>query len=331
MSKHYYDFDTAYLSSSTGIGGMGGKNYYFGIPKRGPLKSGTVVRSIKAWKNDYTLKALEVELSDGSVHSAGHKEGEQSDPFFFAQGEKLTSLKLWGGDSAGGRATGIELHTDDKRSFNFTVRDHMKTSYEPDLGSGILVGVFGRSDHDIDCLGFGMLQRVRSVKLVDVDYPDINDDTKITTRPELVDSADYNNLKNSTEETVRFSGTKSVAITKAWSWSAGIEAGVSTTISGGIPLLGEASVTASLSVSASATHENSSTESMEQTYELSITVPPYTRIKASAILFKGVVNQKYKGRIECVLETGKKFSYGVSGTYNGVAASKVIIKTEELK
>lgn len=129
----------------------------------------------------------------------------------------------------------------------------------------------------------------------------------------MVRTVDYDNSKDSSEQKVTFSGSTSVQTTKSWSWSAGIEAGVSATVSAGIPSIGEASVTASLTVSASTTHQNAIMETTEQSYSLSITVPPFTKIKASAILYKGAVNLKYTGKMLCVLETDREFSYAVSG------------------
>lgn len=65
---------------------------------------------------------------------------------------------MWGGSFDTGRNGGFVLTTNQGCVFNVPTPDGMGDPYQPELDSGILVGVFGRSGNDIDALGFSLLR-----------------------------------------------------------------------------------------------------------------------------------------------------------------------------
>lgn len=322
------NINTAYFTSQTAVGGSGGGEFYYGV-KKGQISpsSGAVVRLLKAWYDSNTMRGIQIELTNGGKHSFGRQEGTQSQPFYFADGETIQSLKIWASDHDTGRCGGFELITNEGRKFDVDAR-RTGDPYQPEIGSGILVGLFGRAGADIDCLGFALLRRVESAVLVNVDYPDIST-LQVKTKPRQIQTITYDNSDGTVEQTFTFSGSESVEETETWSVTAGIETSVSTEVQAGIPIIAEGSVTASLSVSVSGTYERSTKKTTVQSFNFPVTVPPGKRMLASATLYEGNIDTEYTGKMVFTLDSGKSFNYEVNGIYSGVSASQAVVKTDE--
>jgi hypothetical protein len=50
----------------------------------------------------------------------------------------------------------------------------LKTEYTIDVGSGICLGLEGRSGSDIDCMGFLFINTIKSSVLTDMEYPTLS-------------------------------------------------------------------------------------------------------------------------------------------------------------
>lgn len=161
LSRQTLSVNNAFFTSNVAVGGDGGRQFYFGCEGNDPT-SGRVVRSLQAWVNKVVFKALEVEFTDGTIRTAGVKNGTPTEKFYIANGEKISSLQMWGGGWQEGRSGGFKLQTDRGREFNVFTPDRIGYPYRPPLGSGILVGVFGRAAADIDALGFALLHQVKA-------------------------------------------------------------------------------------------------------------------------------------------------------------------------
>ena len=192
-------------------------------------------------------------------------------------------------------------------------------------GSGILVGVFGAADVDINCLGFALLRRA-SAQLIGVEYPDIST-LLVTTSPVEIKNIKYNN-SGSAEQHFTFDGSKIVTTKESWSVTAGMESGIETEVTAGVPILAEAKVKVSLKISASSTYKRSSSETTKESFSFPINVPARECVQAIATIYEGNINTKYTAKMVYALVTGKVFSYNITGVYNGIAASEAIVNVK---
>ena len=332
MSSTYKQTLSVYISSFTSdiaIGGGDGKPFFCGLEEGKPPQSGNLVRSLKAWYYIDRLVGLEIGLTDGSLQSYGTKGHQISETFVIALGEKVVSLKVWASaynaSGENGRCGGFELITDQKRSFNIN-GGRIGEPYQPELGSGMLVGVFGRADKDINCLGFAFLRRA-SASLTNVRYPDI-DKLQVETKPKEIQTITYDNSHGVEEQEFTFEGSEKVTTEQSWSLTSGLESSVQVQVEAGFPLIAKTKVTTSLSVSVSGTYGRSNTKTTDQSYNFPLKVPPGKRLRATAGLYEGKIETKYTAIIQYTLDTGSKFDYNVSGEYNGISASEVVVTVE---
>jgi hypothetical protein len=153
------------FSDTTAIGGSRGIG--FDINMR-PEPEGAV-RSLKVWYHESSyvpwttgrIVSIQVGLTSGRKQQFGekYKGAKETETFTFSEGEKIVSLKIWPSDHSSGRCGDFELVTDKGRKFAVDNARKTGDAYEPKLGSGILVGMFGNSGHEIDCLGFALLSK----------------------------------------------------------------------------------------------------------------------------------------------------------------------------
>uniref|UniRef100_A0A3B3DN19 Jacalin-type lectin domain-containing protein n=1 Tax=Oryzias melastigma TaxID=30732 RepID=A0A3B3DN19_ORYME len=170
--------------------------------------NGATLRKIWVWFAGDRVKAVQVWLTDGGVQKFG-KEGGEVFEFEFKDGEKITSLTLWA-NGVGTRLGGIKFETNHSREFfaKPIVCVHTK-EYPIDVGSGICLGVAGRSGSDIDCMGFLFINTVKSTELTNVNYPTIkNAHPQIVT--EEVKSFTY---ENDTEAVQSYTAETTITVT----------------------------------------------------------------------------------------------------------------------
>jgi hypothetical protein len=270
------------------------------------------------------MRGLKVELTDGKQKMFGLKQGISTEKFYLGGGEKVTSLKMWPTHHHTGRIGGLELVTDLKRRFKVPMRQRKGNPYEPELGSGILIGVFGRHGRDIDSLGFALLRRIQSATLTSMNYPDLNR-LRIKTKPKQIKSITYDNTKGKADQSFTFAGSETAETSQAWSVTTTLEVGVEVKVDASIPLIAEGGLTVSTKFSVSGSYERSSTHTTEQSFSFPVTVPAGKREKATATLYEGKIDTRYTAMMSYILDSGKRFSYRVSGTYSGVTSSQVIV------
>ena len=331
--EQIFSVDEAYYTSNIALGGSGGSGFYYGLdPQQGP-KSGVVVRSLKAYCDKNTMRCLEVELTDGSKQKFGSATGTPTDTFYIAEGEKVTSLQLWAGKYKNGRSGGFELTTDQNRTFSVHPPNRTGQPYQPEVGSGILVGVFGMSDADIDCLGFGLLRRVESAQLIDMQYPDIST-LLVTTTPKTIKTIMYDNSEGTTAQTVTLAGSETVETSESWSVTAGMEVGVvhQTEVKAGIPIIQvNTNISVSVTMSISGTYGRTNTQTTEQSFSFPINVPAGEQTQATATLYDGNIDTNYTAKMVYNLDSGKSFNYHVTGAYSGVSVSQFVVTNTAFK
>ena len=331
------NIDIDYFTNHIAVGGNGGTEFYIGLDKGKKPSTSTVVRSIQAWYNEKTVTGIEIGLTDDSEKKlAGNKAGTATEVFYFVDGETITSLKMWSTDHDHGRMGRFEIHTSNDHTFTC---DAPLTGdpYQPDLGSGILVGVFGRSGLEVDCLGFGLLRKIATAVLTDVTYPDLTltgdeaKHTKIPTAPKEIRTITYDNKAGNVAQSFTFSGSETIETSEAWSITGSLEASVTATVEAGIPLLGSGSISGTLTASVSGTYGRSDTQTSQQSYEFPITVPARKSIKARATLLEGNISTPYTATITYTLDSGRSFFYEGRGIYSGLSVSEVDVTTQTMK
>lgn len=172
MSSIYFEqIDLSYFTTNAAIGGnTGGREFTFNAGSSN-VAAGFWIRSLTFWVDGNCMRGCEMWLNKAGgatqLGIIGQKAGNQSDTFVFGDGERLTSLKLWGNGYRGGRFSAVEWTTSENRTFKF---GHLTSTptYQPDIGSGFLVGLFGRHAADIDCLGFAVLRRIKNTRLYSI-------------------------------------------------------------------------------------------------------------------------------------------------------------------
>ena len=73
----------------------------------------------------------------------------------------------------------------------------------PDVGTGILVGVFGKAAADIDSFGFAMLRKIKNAELVNFTYPGLST-AHVLTKPSSTKTIQYDNSDGDLEAIVHF-------------------------------------------------------------------------------------------------------------------------------
>ena len=148
------------------IGGQGGSAFDFD-----GLYNGATLKKIAVAVGGWQIKAVRAELSDGREQSYG--EANTFQEFTFELGERITKLSLWG-NGAGTRLGGIRFWTTSGREFFAKMTSWgLKTEYSIDVGSGVCLGLAGRSGADIDSMGFVFIRAIKSTVLTDIIYPDL--------------------------------------------------------------------------------------------------------------------------------------------------------------
>lgn len=158
------------------MGGNAGNAFYYGFEKGKGPQSGTVVRSLKVWYYSNRMIAIMVELTNGSSRLFGKYEDKdksglvESDTFVIADKETVQSLTVWGSSFLSGRCGGFQLNTSQNHSLDIDAGRN--DAYKLNVGSGVLVGVFGLELEDINCLSFALLRRA-AAQMINVQYPGI--------------------------------------------------------------------------------------------------------------------------------------------------------------
>lgn len=157
MIQHF-QVNTIYFTSNVACGGPGGGQFYLGLEKGEPPSGNVVVSSLRAWYNSETLRGIEVGFTDGNKTLCGHAEGTETETLYLGGDRRITEVLMWSDDHDGGRMGRFEIHTNDGRIY-ICDAPSVGDPYKPDVGSGILVGVFGAAGDDVDSFGFALRRK----------------------------------------------------------------------------------------------------------------------------------------------------------------------------
>lgn len=325
---------TAYFTSNYAVGGPNGNFFSFNAGNPFESKSKSVIQLIQAWysSKNAMVRGLLLETNDGLQAMLGSKTDEPAQPIYIYPGELITSLELYYSPYAPtktdkGRCGGFQMKTSTGKVYTVGSGD---PSYSTDIGSGILVGAFGHSGLDIDCLNFALLREVKSAQIIKVTYPKLGYE-ELALQPRAINSIEYDNTDGDEKQSFVVSGSETIEISQEWSVSEGIESGVSIEVTASIPFLDKASMKAQVQMEDQSSYKRSQTITKTWSYEMPINVPAGQHIQVTALLRKGNINLDYQGTMQFVLDTNKQYSYVIHGNYTGVLATDIELKTTKIK
>ncbi|AUW94399.1 MAG: hypothetical protein OWR62_12590 [Sulfobacillus thermotolerans] len=297
------------------IGGRGGTPFQDFAP------DGKMIEKLGVWIGGWQIKALRIWRTNEPSKTFGEPGGPYNE-FTFEPGERITQMSLWG-NGAGTRLGWIYFKTSHNRVFDFGMNDWgRRQEYPVDVGSGICIGCQGRSGSDIDAGGFVFLDHIRSAVIKNLHYPTLSFDTSGIT-PVRVDTFHRKNT-SAVPEQWKFSGVRKETASETWATTVGIEAYMEVNVEAGIPEVGKEGVKYGWKLSATSSHQRTSSIEVDRGWELSGTLPPGQEISLEAIMRRGSLpSLAYTGQMEVTMQSGEVFTFPVNGNYAGVVYSGI--------
>lgn len=302
------------------IGGQGGSQYQVrGWPQ------GKLVKRLRIYSGYWQIKAVRIWLSgDGEdeYQQFGDPEDTSYAEFKFEDGERVTSMSLWG-NGAGSRAGWISFETDKNRSFSYGMNGWpRKEEYPVDVGSGILVGAIYNAGSDIDAHGYYFLSSsITSTQVANVTYPTLEwDSSQIA--PITLDAYDQTNT-SSDPISWSFSGSRTVSRTNSWTLSLESSFDVQLSIEAGVPEVAKVGTTFGWKLGVVTTHQSSEESSHQLSWSIGGTLQPNRSIHLVALTRQGNLSIPYSSTILVTLKNGASFSFPLSGTYTGLSYTGV--------
>lgn len=336
MSKVFIDdVNLDYFTTNVAIGENAGETFTFNAGA-GNFAEGFWIHRLTFWADDQYIKGCEMVMNKRNEGNkivfgmVGQKVGTKSETFVFGEGERLTSLKIWGTGNSGGRLSGVAWTTSENRSFEFGQVSSPPT-FQPDVGCGILVGMFGQrsdpSNRYLYALGFAVLRRIKVTKLINLQYPNLQA-AHISKAPMSIKSIRYDNSNGTSEQEFTFSGEMQVSQTSMWSVSAGVTVGMSYEVEAEM-LFYNAKVSASVELSISRTYGSSTTNTTIESFNFPLKVAAGKTVTATATLYEANIDAPFTAEMMMVFDTGVNIKYNVEGVYRGVDSDRVEVFIEE--
>ena len=328
MSVFCEDIDLMYFTSNHGVGGTGGDPFTFNCSES-DVAEGRFIRSLTFWSDcgSKRMRGCKIVLNDKSNNEfsklMGEKEGNQSDTFLFGDGERLASVSLWSvkNDPYTPRLSGVKWTTSENRTFFFGHRDG--TEYNPEVGSGLLIGIFGRHGADIDNLGFAILRKINKARLIRLEYTDLST-THVFSKPMSIKTIQYNNSNGMVDQEFTFEGEMQVETTSTWSVTSSLTMGLSYTVETDA-LIVSTSATASVELGVSQTYEHAEKKTTTESFSFPLKVPAKTNIRATAVLYEANIDVPFTAKMVFHLDTGKEIEVDMDGTYKGLDSDQVVV------
>ncbi|KAM9506568.1 aerolysin-like protein isoform 1-T3 [Salvelinus alpinus] len=302
------------------IGGQGGSSFEFH-----GMNNGATLKKIGVAVGGWQVKAVRAELTDGRVATFGY--ANTFNEFEFKLGERITKLSLWG-NGAGTRLGAIKFTTSENREFFEKMTSWgLKTEYTIDVGSGICLGLQGRSGSDIDCMGFLFINNIKSSVLTDMEYPTLSL-FKPQVTPEYVKSVSYHNDTSLIqEESIAYS--KTLTKTSSWSVSNKIESTLSVSVKAGIPDLVEVSSGFSLTVGVEQSTSLEKTETVTESDTINLKIPPGKTMDVEITVGRANIDLDYRATVKVTCMNGSQLVFPSNGIYTGVTYTSARVSTKE--
>ncbi|KAH3868804.1 hypothetical protein DPMN_031957 [Dreissena polymorpha] len=309
---------TDYFTDNNASGGEGGGSFTFIT-----IEKGAVLKKIKAWKEDWRIRGVEVWMTDDSSRLVGSRNGSSAE-FSFQRGELITRLNIqasgpYSSVAKRRRLGAIRFQTNKNRDWGiYSSYLDDDAQFWPEVGSGICCGIFGAAGDDVDRLGFAMLREVNRSILTNVTYPNLAREIVATT-PDTVAHQKFSN-NTAIEQKFELSGSKSVSITREWSLSITLSFAHTVEVKAGIPEVFSVGTSFTWSVSGTSSYSQSSTTSETKSWTWPLVCPPHRRILGEATMYADNIDTEYEADMELHLVNGKVYRYKEKGIYNGLNA-----------
>lgn len=303
------------------VGGASGSVFYYHQP-RGVVRSLTVWWTSNNHDENSGVKAIRLEyFNDLNPHVFGHPEdGPLHKSIRFQVGEKIAGDVTLSGNGWGSRLGFIKFST--SAGQDFQAGDDSRTKYLFPSGNSFISGIVGLRGSDINALAFIFWKPLEALQLLDISYPTLDTQSKITS-PTVVASFDYcndNGVSRSFGSSVRKveekTGSQS-CFTDEFSNTVG----VSLSVGGSIPLLGDASAETSWEVRAGQTIKNCDERVRTETVQVgspAVTLEPHKRTKYQYTQWQGSLTKlPYNATLRMEFTDGATYETNVSGSYNG--------------
>ncbi|XP_051573511.1 aerolysin-like protein [Myxocyprinus asiaticus] len=303
------------------IGGHGGGQFSFT-----GQDVGASLERIWVWVGGSQVKAVRVWLTNGRNETFGKPSGNYKE-YTFQPGEYFTSLSLWG-NGAGTRLGAIRFKTNRNGTFFVNMTSWpLKTEYPIDVGSGFCLGVVGRSGSDIDSMGFLFVNKVQSVVLTNVKYPNIKQMIPQVITEELKSVTYKNGTSVSQKQKVETS--KKVTKTTSWSVTENITHTFSVEVKAGIPEIAEISTGYSFTIAKENTFRQEQTDERMETLSSEIDVPPGKKVDVDITIGRSSFDMPYTGTVKITCKNGSVLQFETRGQYKGITYTDIKINTEE--
>ncbi|KAI0559803.1 natterin-like protein [Gracilaria domingensis] len=306
------------------IGGQGGTGF-----TQERISQRQVVTKIEAWAGGWQLRGIQLTFSDGTVVVNGRKEERYQGALTmdYASGEYVNYLSIYG-NGAGTRCGALHIKTSKGQDYFPQMYDWgLKTEYKMEVGSGIILGAFGKAWGDIDSLGILMLRKVIGADMTNVVY-DMRGENLLPPQKKIALDVTLANPSDTDSDKGFQKVTKSHQTGGSWSITAGVTFGQTYKVSSGVPDVVDVGVETKWEVSVSSTYGKS--WSTTEGYETSIPLiaPKLEKTRITVDYYEGSLSKlPYTAQMKYFLDNGSKFYTHVNGVYDGVATSRFVQET----
>ncbi|XP_073690502.1 aerolysin-like protein [Garra rufa] len=301
------------------IGGSGGHRFEFT-----GKSNGASLQRMWVWVGPSKVKAVRAWLSDGRSETFGRPAGDYEE-FEFQPGERITTLSLWG-NGMGTRLGGIKFKTNRGKSFFVKMTSWgLKTEYPIDVGSGFCLGLVGRCECDIDCMGF--FSEVQLVVVCDICYPTLSEMIP-QVAVEEIKSVTFKN-ETSVGQQQKVKSSKEIITSNSWSVKENISSTFSVEVKAGIPGIAELSTGFSIIVGTENTYSCEYTTKKTETLCTTVDVPPGKKVDVSIIIGRCSFDLPYTGTVKMTCSDGSVYSFQTQGQYKGITYTDLKVNTKE--
>ncbi|XP_017574901.2 aerolysin-like protein [Pygocentrus nattereri] len=312
----------SYLAPILEIGGGGGSAFNFD-----GIDCGATLEKMGVWAGGWQIKAIKIWLTNGQSMQYGNPGDGPYSEYTFKPGEHITSLSLWG-NGAGTRLGAIKFTTTlGKTFFPQMTSWGLKHEYPIDIGSGICMGVIGRSSSDIDCLGFIFLNIIKSTVLTNINYPTLHNIIPQVATEELKSMTYHNDTTVDQQYTLET--TKKIIKKSTWSVSNKIESTFSISVKAGIPGVEEIGSEFSYTVGVESTYSLEYSEENEEKFSFPVHIPHGKTLDAKMTIGRAVVELPYTGTVKITCHNDFVLKFNISGIYNGLTYTTADIHVKE--
>ncbi|OCH85686.1 hypothetical protein OBBRIDRAFT_293892 [Obba rivulosa] len=312
------------------VGGFGGSP--FQTCKWVTNQSALIVKALDVWYNTSTLRGIQVTFSDNSRSPVFGSQSDSHGSVTFSPGEVITSLTLWG-NGVGTRTGRIRLTTNAGQTFDVGKNTSGKRGYDAGLGSGILVGMVGRSGKDIDMLGPVFLNgAVTSISISNVTYHPPLVGTTGGISQIIFDEAHYYNPPNSTRDFPwDFSNSDTRTTSTSFTQSTSTTYGAFVTVGVTAKLFGiGARADGTFEWQSTGTQKTITPMSSVRSFSWSASgdLAPGQGLTATSLCQQGVVHTNYTSTVTLELSDGAISTYNEPGVFNTVIYGQEQVKVQ---